>query len=162
MIFPLDISDYIISSPFGERTHPVTGAYSFHNGIDIAVPEGTPVYAPSSGIVSGWLTNDTGGNQMVIKLANGWKVGFAHLHSRLVEPNEPVSAGQLIARTGETGNATGPHLHLTVKDPTGAYVDPEKVLWQGRSVNTNRKNLAWLIPVAIATIGVYLIYEDDA
>lgn len=118
-----------ITSPFGNRTHPVTGAVSsFHNGIDIAVPEGTEVRAPMNGIVQSVYSNAAGGKQVILEHPNGWKTGFAHLSAQLVTPGQAVSKGDVIALSGNTGASTGPHLHFTMTNAIGEKVDPTKYL----------------------------------
>lgn len=116
-----------ITSKYGNRTHPVTGATSFHNGIDIAVPVGTPVYAPASGIVKTVYSNSTGGIQMIVDHDNGFRTGYAHLSETIARPGQRVKQGEIIAKTGNTGASTGPHLHLTLRK-NGTLVNPEEYL----------------------------------
>lgn len=117
-----------ISSGFGNRINPITGIQSFHNGIDIAVPTGTGVKSPSKGIVTSTFSNSIGGNQLIIKHDNGYTTGYAHLDKILVNKGEQVKKHQQIALTGSTGKVTGQHLHLTVKDAAGNYLDPQKTM----------------------------------
>lgn len=95
-------------------------AYVGHVGIDFGVDDGTPVYAPYDGWI--WTTtNPTGGNRMLLTIANGVSIGFNHLSSFAVTHGD-VKAGQLIAYTGNTGSATtGAHLHVD------AFIDQECV-----------------------------------
>ncbi|GAB2585715.1 M23 family metallopeptidase [Spirosoma areae] len=113
-----------ITSPFGNRVAPTAGASTFHNGIDISAKEGTPVLAPAAGTVTSLYTTKEGGNQLVIKHANGLTTGYAHLSSYAVKINQSVAKGQLMAYSGKTGNVTGPHLHFTVRNELGNYVNP--------------------------------------
>jgi murein DD-endopeptidase len=113
-----------ITSGFGARTAPTTGASTYHNGIDLAAPIGTAVYAPASGTVNSLYTNSEGGKQLLMKHDTGFISGFAHLASYAVAIGQSVRKGQLIAYTGNTGNTTGPHLHFSLKDKTGSYVNP--------------------------------------
>jgi murein DD-endopeptidase len=113
-----------ITSGFGARTAPTTGASTYHNGIDLAAPIGTAVYAPASGTINSLYTNSEGGKQLLMKHENGFISGFAHLISYAVTVGQSVRKGQLIAYTGNTGNTTGPHLHFSLKDKTGQFVDP--------------------------------------
>ncbi len=117
-----------ITSKFGNRVHPITGATTFHNGVDIAVKSGTKITAPSSGLVYRVFSNEAGGNQLMISHDNGYISGYAHLSSTLVSPGERVTKGQTVALSGNTGKSTGPHLHLTIKDKKGNYIDPQKIL----------------------------------
>jgi murein DD-endopeptidase MepM/ murein hydrolase activator NlpD len=113
-----------LSSKFGTRIHPITGVESFHNGIDIAAPTGTPVYAPADGVVEGTSNTTKGGLQMVLRHNNGMKTGYAHLSKRIATLGDRVKRGDIIAEVGNTGASTGPHLHFTVTDTMGKKVDP--------------------------------------
>jgi murein DD-endopeptidase MepM/ murein hydrolase activator NlpD len=122
MLMPVDGS---ITSPFGLRKNPISGDPEFHNGIDIQAAEGTPIVAPAAGLVINVFSNDKGGNQMLIKHDNGYTTGYAHLSAYEVKQGDRVSKGQLIALVGTTGNSTGAHLHLTLKDKNGVTIDPQ-------------------------------------
>jgi murein DD-endopeptidase MepM/ murein hydrolase activator NlpD len=113
-----------ITSPYGMRVHPISGVEKFHNGIDIAVPTGTAVIAPAPGTVIKKYSDSLGGNSLVIKHDNGFSTGYAHLSAWNVEVGDKVSPGQIIAKSGNTGNSTGPHLHLTMRDQNDDYVNP--------------------------------------
>ncbi len=113
-----------ISSPFGNRIHPVTKSPSFHNGIDIAAPSGTPILSPESGRVINRYENATGGKQLIIEHSNGYVTGYAHLSDYAVKSGDNVKKGQLIGYVGTTGRVTGAHLHLTLKKQ-GVYLNPE-------------------------------------
>lgn len=120
-----------ISSPFGYRTHPVTGEKRLHNGIDLAVPVGTQVRCPMDGTVSSVFYSNEGGNQITIKHSNGFQTGYAHLSKVLVKKGEKVKRGNVIALSGNTGRSTGPHVHLTLRNSSGALIDPAKVIYSG-------------------------------
>lgn len=112
-----------LSSRFGPRR------YSFHDGIDISAPSGTPIYAAHDGIVSYSGNGLSGyGNLLVIQSKNGFSTIYAHNRRVLVSQREFVRKGQRVAEVGETGRASGPHLHfeLRVKDKRGRYlaIDP--------------------------------------
>lgn len=113
-----------ITSPFGDRIHPITGAKDFHNGIDIKGATGDKILAPYNGIVASRYYNDAGGNQLVINHDNGYSTGYAHLSKYYVSAGDRVVKGQVIAEVGNTGNSTGSHLHLTLKDAGGNYINP--------------------------------------
>lgn len=119
-----------ISSPYGQRTHPVTGVPSFHNGVDIAADIGTPVVAPMRGTVLSIFTTDSGGLQLILEHPGGTirRTGYAHLNKVNVQMGEEVLQGEQIAEVGNTGRSTGPHLHFTVRDGSLNYVDPMKYL----------------------------------
>ena len=119
-----------ITSKFGHRTDPKTGkTNTFHNGIDLAVPSGTPIKSPMPGIVETVQSGGAGGNEIIIKHINGYKTGYAHLSKVLVTKGDEVKQGDLIAYSGNTGKSTGPHLHFTLTAPTGVKVDPQKMIY---------------------------------
>ena len=114
----------IISSPFGWRIHPITGASRFHSGIDIADDYYTPVVASAPGVVThaGWI--DGYGNAVIIEHEGGWSTLYGHFEEIHVTAGQTVSAGHLIGGQGSTGNSTGPHCHFEIRDPSGTPVDP--------------------------------------
>ena len=114
----------IISSPFGWRIHPLTGASRFHSGIDIAEDYYTPVVASAPGVVThaGWI--DGYGNAVIIEHEGGWSTLYGHFAEIHVMAGQTVSAGHLIGGQGSTGNSTGPHCHFEIRDPSGTPVDP--------------------------------------
>ena len=118
------VENFNVTSPFGYRIHPITGINTFHNGIDIGIPLNTNIRAQADGIVNKIWISPKGGLQLRITYKNGLIVGYAHLDSVEVGINQKVSAGQLIALSGNTGLSTGPHLHYTIKDKQGNYIDP--------------------------------------
>lgn len=119
-----------ISSGFGYRTDPKTGKKgAFHNGIDLPVPVGTPIKAPMDGVVSLVNSGGDGGNQIVIRHTNGYFTGYAHLSKQLVKKGDKVKRGDVIGLSGNTGKSTGPHLHLTMTEPSGAKVDPKSLIY---------------------------------
>ncbi|WP_434687527.1 peptidoglycan DD-metalloendopeptidase family protein [Pseudanabaena minima] len=113
MLFPL-IAPSVISSIFGTRVHPVTGQVRFHQGTDLAAPEGTPVVAAFSGRVeiAGWL----GGYGLIVVISHGdtHETRYAHLSEVLVKPGQEIKQGNVIGLVGSTGLATGPHLHFEI------------------------------------------------
>lgn len=112
-----------ISSKFGPRIHPVTREQSFHSGVDIAVPVGTPVVAPVDGtVVEVWATA-RGGKQLAMT-GEGYRFGFAHLSVQRGKRGQKVKAGEVIALSGNTGASTGPHVHFSVRQ-NNAFIDPE-------------------------------------
>lgn len=122
--YPVNATD--ISSPFGYRIHPVTGEYSFHTGIDLPVPEGTPIYSWFSGEVTS--AAESGGNGIFIVVTNGdVKTSYLHLSQLNVTTGQKVKQGDLIGYSGNTGMSTGPHLHLSLY-LKGIPVDPQLIL----------------------------------
>lgn len=114
----------VITSPFGWRIHPITGASRFHSGIDIADDYYTPVVASAPGVVThaGWI--DGYGNAVIIEHEGGWSTLYGHFAEIHVTAGQTVSAGHLIGGQGSTGNSTGPHCHFEIRDPSGTPVDP--------------------------------------
>ncbi|WP_322905198.1 peptidoglycan DD-metalloendopeptidase family protein [Paenibacillus sp. SGZ-1009] len=114
-----------ISSPFGYRIHPITGEYKMHTGVDLAAPQGTPIYAADSGtvVVASWMNGY--GNVVIIDHGNGIQTLYAHIRNggTLVHVGQTVERGQQIAEVGSTGNSTGPHCHFEVRI-NGTPVDP--------------------------------------
>lgn len=106
---------YTLTSGFGPRRSPTTGAHDFHTGQDFAVPTGTSAHAVTAGFVvfTGW----SGGYGKLVRLrhAGGVESWYAHLSRIDVIVGAQVDGGGVIARTGSTGNSTGPHLHLEVR-----------------------------------------------
>ncbi|EMI66789.1 LysM peptidoglycan-binding domain-containing M23 family metallopeptidase [Leptospira noguchii] len=105
----------IISSRFGKRKDPFTRKETFHGGLDMAAEEGTPVYASADGEVS--FSNKKGGYGNLIILGHklGYETLYGHLSSISVRPGEKVRKGQKIGEVGQTGRATGNHLHFEVR-----------------------------------------------
>lgn len=121
---PLPAGSYSISSPFGLRFHPIYHEWRLHNGVDLAAPEGTPIFAACAGTVvsTAW---DSGGGGMVTTVDCGGGVQTLYMHQSAYKtvPGAVVPAGQLIGLVGNTGGSTGAHLHFTVK-VAGTPVDP--------------------------------------
>lgn len=100
-----------------------------HNGVDIAVPIGTPVRAPRDAVVVDTYFDSVhgGGNSMRAILSNGLIAGFAHLSAYVAAPGQSVPQGGILALSGNSGTAsTGPHLHYTLRRD-GHLIDPESV-----------------------------------
>ncbi|OGS55127.1 MAG: hypothetical protein A2Y20_04950 [Firmicutes bacterium GWF2_51_9] len=112
-----------LSSDYGYRSDPFTGLRTFHTGIDISAPYGTPVYAYAGGKVVVSTSNSVRGNYVTIDHGNGLQTSYLHLSSRLVKVGDVVSSRQLIGKVGATGSATGYHLHFTVTK-NGTLVSP--------------------------------------
>ncbi len=113
-----------ISSNFGWRIHPITGVKIFHDGVDIAIPIGTALYSPVNGTVVKSVYSNSAGNMITIENDSGWLITFMHMDSRTVQAGESIKQGQRIGYSGNTGNSTGPHLHLQIHDADGNSVNP--------------------------------------
>ena len=129
--FAMPLKNIKITSGFGHRTAPKSGASTEHNGIDLAAPLNTPVYSPMDGTVEKIFFNDKGGKQMVVRHSDGSRSGFAHLNNYDVSIGDAITRGQRIALSGNTGNSTGPHLHFTFRNSEGNLVDPSDFLNMG-------------------------------
>lgn len=112
-----------ISSEYGMRMHPTLGVEKFHNGLDMAAPNGSPVLAAYSGVVVGAGYNASMGNYIMINHGNDLYTVYMHCSSLFVSSGASVSAGTQIGTIGSTGRSTGPHLHFSVR-LNGNYVNP--------------------------------------
>lgn len=119
-IWVLPVTHFVLTARFGQVS-PLWG--TFHTGQDFAAPWGTPVHAIGAGVIvfAGW--DGPYGNKLVIRHPDGTESWYCHLSS-FVHTSGSVSVGELIARVGATGNATGPHLHLEIHPGGGPAVDP--------------------------------------
>lgn len=120
--YPLDRLH--VTSPFGNRIHPITGQRKMHAGIDYGSPTGTPVYAVAEGIVTVSGFDQFSGNKIAIRHRDNSESWYMHLSARGVGVGAKVSARQCIGRVGSTGRSTGPHLHLGFKNEKGAWINP--------------------------------------
>ena len=111
-----------LSSPFGSRWGRM------HEGIDLAVPEGTPVKAAECGTVA-YVSENAGGYGKFIRIDHGYGVetAYAHLSDIRVTSGQQVAKGTVIALSGNTGRSTGPHLHFEITQD-GNPIDPLKHL----------------------------------
>ncbi len=127
--FPIDRGK--ISSFYGSRPHPFTGKMSFHNGIDIAAPVGTDVFASASGTVSQTGYDPVLGNYVVIEHSGGFYSIYGHLSKTLVLLDKIINTGNVIGKVGNTGYSTGPHLHFEIRKK-GVSQNPLKYI-RGKS-----------------------------
>lgn len=112
-----------VSSDFGYRSDPFTGATAYHSGIDMPAPSGTPIVAAASGTVEWANYSSSAGNWIGINHGNGVYTVYMHMSALLVSSGTSVSAGQTIGLVGTTGSSTGNHLHFSVRK-NGNYVNP--------------------------------------
>lgn len=126
--FPLE-GKLSISSPYGNRVHPLSGEVKFHGGLDFRASYAS-VIAVMDGIVekSGWDSNG-GGYFMTIKHKEGISTSYLHLSERYYNVGEKVLAGYIIARSGNSGGSTGPHLHFMVREH-GELRSPAEFLYK--------------------------------
>jgi murein DD-endopeptidase MepM/ murein hydrolase activator NlpD len=126
-----------ISSPFGKRTDPFTGAPSFHEGIDFRGKVGTPIYAPAGGRVVTVKTDSRNGLTLEINHGDGYVTRYTHLNKITVDDTASVTAGQQIAELGKSGRNTGPHLHFMIFK-NGAPINPATVLPQMQAAPSSK------------------------
>lgn len=105
-----------ITSPFGNRIHPIKGKRKFHNGVDLAMAKGEKVYAIDDGTVYNSSNNRVSGNFVIVSHEDGRSAAYAHLSKRLVNKGQVVKKGQVLGLVGSTGLATGNHLHFIVRE----------------------------------------------
>ena len=108
------------------RFHPVSKRYKRHNGIDYGSPSGTPIMATANGRVTFSGRKSGYGKLMIVKHPNGYQTYYAHCSRLLKKRGQQVEQGQVIAKVGQTGVATGPHVHYEVR-VKGKPINPNKV-----------------------------------
>ena len=104
-----------LSSPFGNRDAPTAGASSYHQGVDLAAPKNTPIYATRSGVVTAATFGSAAGYYVSINHGDGFSSIYMHMTHYIVRSGQNVSQGQVIGYCGSTGGSTGPHLHFEVR-----------------------------------------------
>lgn len=120
-IFPLEDANAEVTNPYGWQAHPVTKQKSLHSGVDLAADYGTNVLAVADGTVLDCSYDAAYGYILTLEHENGVQTQYAHLSEFLVNAGAEVRQGQIIAKTGDSGWATGPHL------PLGVLIDGEAV-----------------------------------
>ncbi len=124
-----------ITSEYGMRTHPVTGVYALHNGLDIGAPTGVDFVSANDGIVTKSEYDFAYGNMVVVDHGGGVTTLYAHGSEILVEVGESVTRGQPVLKIGSTGYSTGPHAHFEVRF-NGISTDPLPYITTGLVPNT--------------------------
>ena len=104
-----------ITSKYGMRTHPITGVYKLHTGVDIGAPRGANFIAANDGIVTKASYNSAYGNMVIIDHGGGVSTLYAHGDQILVQVGQTVKRGDPILKVGSTGYSTGPHAHFEVR-----------------------------------------------
>lgn len=145
--YPLE-SFSSITDPYGTRLHPVLKVVRQHTGTDFGARIGTSVYATADGVVdwadSGW----NGGYGKLVKITHsfGFKTYYAHLNEVLIKAGSFVKKGQLIAKTGNSGVSTGPHLHYEVRFLEKSIDPMNFARWDMKnfdSIFTKERSIAW-------------------
>lgn len=111
------------TSAFGWRPHPIYGTRKHHNGVDLAGPKGTAIYASKGGTVSACSYDSSRGYYVIINHGDGFKSYYYHMTHYIVSVGQTVSRGQTIGYMGSTGASTGPHLHFGISY-NNSYVNP--------------------------------------
>ena len=118
---------YKITSPFGERIHPITKLAKMHKGVDLSMPEGTYLFAPTRGMLTAHIDKrglgGGFGRYCILEGATeqGTRIRFIFAHLSEVTDEGRVLKGALIALSGNSGSSTGPHLHLQLEMHKGNY-----------------------------------------
>lgn len=112
-----------VTSGFEFRTNPLVNKPEFHNALDIAAPEGTPIKAAASGVIIKSETDKSLGNYIVIDHSNGFTTTYAHCSKLIAKEGMRIREGEIIAKVGSTGASTGPHVHFATKKD-GLYFNP--------------------------------------
>lgn len=123
-VFKFPLASYTaLTDDYGNRMHPILGVQQFHNGIDLAAPKGTAIYAAYDGIVVAATYSSSMGNYVMIDHGGGLYTIYMHASALYVQKDAVVVRGETIAAVGTTGMSTGNHLHFSVRKD-GAYVSP--------------------------------------
>ena len=108
------VSGGFLNSSFGYRQDPIDNVRRFHQGQDITVPSGAPIFSPADGVVKRAYYIGGFGNHIKLKHSSGYSTTFAHLSKIFVRHGQKIKRGTIIGETGNTGRSTAPHLHYEV------------------------------------------------
>ena len=124
-----------VTSPFGVRVHPISGARKEHHGIDLRVNIGDGVFSPAIGRVSFAGVRGGYGNTVIVDHMYGFQTLYGHLSKLHVQAGEIVGKGKLLAEGGNSGSSTGPHLHYEIRY-NGTPIDPKNFIdWNEKQFN---------------------------
>ncbi len=137
-----------IVSKFGWRKHPITKKRSFHKGIDLRAKRKTPVFATADGVVRYVQDRNKGqyGKMIIISHNYGFETVFAHLQHTNVKVGDIIKKGQMIAKSGNSGKSTGPHLHYEVRYATKVLQPKDFINWHlknYKSIFTKQRRVPW-------------------
>ncbi|MDR0589822.1 MAG: M23 family metallopeptidase [Spirochaetaceae bacterium] len=127
--FTFPLRTYRVTSAFGLRRNPITGTVKIHEGLDLAAPEGTEVFAAREGVITDLGEDPIYGKYVVIQHGESWASLYGHLSVIHATLRSTVRTGALIGKVGSTGQSTGPHLHFELRQ-NGQAQDPGKLLFQ--------------------------------
>lgn len=125
--FSYPLRSFVVSSSFGWRDHPFTGQASYHKGIDLAAPFGTLAYPAKAGKVVKVGFNSIYGNYVIVKHSNNYESLYGHFRKTLVKEGQSVDKAVPLGEVGDTGMATGPHLHFEIYKE-GELLNPSSLL----------------------------------
>lgn len=129
-----------ITSKYGMRTHPITGVYKLHTGVDVSAPMGANFVAANDGIVTKAGYNAAYGNMVIIDHGGGVSTLYAHGSEIMVQVGETVKRGEtVVLKVGSTGYSTGPHAHFEVR-LNGVVTDPIPYITNGMVPTTQNQN----------------------
>nr|CRH06253.1 Conserved protein of unknown function. Containing metallopeptidase domain belongs to peptidase family M23 [Candidatus Magnetococcus massalia] len=136
-----------ITSPYGERKDPLNNKSEFHGGLDLRAPLGTAVRSTADGVVeyAGFHRRSGYGHLVIIRHDFGFRTAYAHLSKTLVRPGTFVSKGDTIARSGNSGKSSGPHLHYEVRF-VHRKLDPTRFIrwsWQNYDTIFEERRVRW-------------------
>lgn len=123
----IPINYWYLSSPYGMRDHPIDGVPKFHHGVDLAAPEGTPIYASRGGVVTAASYGSANGYYVTINHGDGFSTMYLHMTHYTVSVGQTVEAGQKIGECGNTGASKGNHLHFAIYY-NGSSVNPAEYI----------------------------------
>ncbi len=126
-----------LMSTYGGRSDPFSGEGAFHSGVDLQANVGTPVHATADGVVTHAEWSGRYGRLVIIDHGNGMQTWYAHLSRFFCVPGQDIRQGQVIAYSGSSGRATGPHLHYEVR-VGGTPINPYKYLTKTSILTTGR------------------------
>ena len=150
-----------VSSFYGNRKNPFGVGISTHNGIDFACPMGSNVYASADGKVVWVGNNNTYGYAVIIEHQDGYLTLSAHLSEIKVHTGDYVYGGQIIGKTGNTGNSTGPHLHFETIDGN-IYYEKLPIKKHIRNAGKYKINSHQSRPIGVAgDVGRYNAYTGE-
>jgi murein DD-endopeptidase MepM/ murein hydrolase activator NlpD len=127
-LFIYPVQNRFITSHYGMRKDPISGAINFHTGIDFRANTGATVMAALDGVVSLVTENWLYGKYIIITHDNGYKTLYGHLSSFSVKQGDRVARGKKIGEAGNTGYSTGPHLHFTIYNKNNKTINPLDLL----------------------------------
>ena len=125
-----------ITSQYGMRVHPITGAYKLHTGVDVGAPTGASFVAAANGIISKATYNTAYGNMVIIDHGGGVQTLYAHGSEIVAQVGQTVTTGDEVLKIGSTGYSTGPHAHFEIRI-NGQTVNPLEFLVKIGSIQEN-------------------------